>query len=205
MKKTKKRRDKKEKICSLKENLILSCNYLKESRKFIYAIVIIFFAFAIMGFALPTPDAIVQKILEIIQDILAQTEGLSYSGMFSFIFLNNFKVSLIGMVTGIILGIFPILTAIGNGYLLGFVAKYSAQQNGAWSLLKILPHGIFELPAVFISLGLGLRLGMLFFKRKNRNLRKNFSDSLKAFFFIVVPLLLIAAIIETSLIFLFAK
>ena len=33
-------------------------------------------------------------------------------------------------------------------------------------LFRLLPHGIFELPAIFISLGLGLRFGMFIFQKE---------------------------------------
>lgn len=198
-KKVKKRIDKN---FSLKKNFSLSWNYLKESRKFIYTAIILFFVFAFIGFIFPTPDSILQIIFDTIKEILAKTEGLSPVGLFAFIFMNNLEVSLIGMIAGIIFGIFPLMTAVANGYFLGFVGKYSVSQEGILSLWKILPHGIFELPAIFISLGLGLRLGIFLFNKKEKSFRENVIDSLRAFFFIVVPLLFIAAIIETSLIFL---
>ena len=60
------------------------------------------------------------------------------------------------------------------------------------------------MPAVFISLGLGLKLGMFIFSKKpGLELRKRFFESLNVFLFIVVPLLIIAAIIEGILIFIF--
>lgn len=200
MKHKKKKRDKN----SLKNSFIDSWKYLKSSRKFIYAIIVIFVASALVGFIFPIPEVILQKILELIQEILAKTEGLSFLGLFSFIFINNLEVSLIGMVAGILLGVFPIITSIGNGYLLGFVAKINAHEEGILSLWKILPHGIFELPAIFISLGLGLRLGLIIFKKKQGTFRDNFLSSLKTFFFIVVPLLIVAALIESALIAFFA-
>ena len=188
---------------SLKRNFSLGCNYLKQSKKFVYAIVALFFLFAIIGFIFPAPDAVLQRILELIRNILEQTEGLSFRQLFTYIFVNNFKVSLLGLVTGILFGVFPIIISIGNGYLLGFVGRYSANELGILSLWKIFPHGVFELPAVFISLGLGLRLGMVFFNRKEKSLKEDFYNSLRVFFLIVVPLLFIAALIETSLIFFF--
>ena len=70
-------------------------------------------------------------------------------------------------------------------------------------LWRIFPHGIFELPAVFISLGLGLKLGTFIFQRnKLKAFAEFFWNSLRVFLFIVLPLLIIAAIIEGSLIFL---
>ena len=187
-----------------KENYQKSWRYLLETKKFIWFIVVLFFITALIGFIFPAPESVLEKILELIQDILKQTQDLSWRGLFAYIFLNNFKVSLLGMVAGIFLGIMPVLTAAGNGYLLGFVGRYSVREAGFFSLWKILPHGIFELPAVFISLGLGVRLGMVFFKGEKEKFATNFYEALRVFFFIVLPLLFVAAIIETALIFFFA-
>jgi stage II sporulation protein M len=69
--------------------------------------------------------------------------------------------------------------------------------------LNLLPHGIFELPAIFISFGMGLKFGtFLFYKEKMKKFAEFFSNSLRVFVFVILPLLVIAAIIEGSLIFL---
>jgi stage II sporulation protein M len=121
-----------------------------------------------------------------------------------FIFFNNIQSSFIGMLFGIILGIFPVIAAVANGYLLGFVAETTAEEAGIFILWRIFPHGIFELPALFISLGLGLKIGTFIFKKnKLKTLAIYLLKSIKVFFYIVVPLLIIAALIEGSLIFLF--
>ena len=145
------------------------------------------------------------------------------------------------MIFGIVLGIFSIITAIANGYLLGFVSLLVVKQAGISVLWKLFPHGIFELPALFISLGLGLRLGfwlfyepikfywknnklilssfilfyfpslistLLFDSKFKKIMGTKFEDfknyllnSLRVFIFVVIPLLILAAIIEGTLIF----
>ena len=64
-------------------------NYLNESKKFIYAIIVVFFLSFIFGFFVPTPDAVAEKIFEIINELIEETEGMSQTGLISFIFLNN--------------------------------------------------------------------------------------------------------------------
>ena len=72
--------------------------------------------------------------------------------------------------------------------------------EGILTLWKLFPHGIFEIPAVIISLGLGLRLGItLMFKTKK--FKKESFSSLLVFLLVVTPLLIIAAIIEGFLVF----
>jgi len=200
-----------------------SWNYMKESRNFIYSIIFIFLLFALIGFFIPAPAILEQKILEFIEDLLRKTQGMSSSDLIAFIFFNNLQSSFLGMVFGIFFGIFSVLTTLANGYVLGFVAAKTVESSGISVLWRLLPHGIFELPALFISLGLGLKLGSFVF-RKTVNILKflmplrlkikdfKFKDhesltiylvkSIKVFLFIIIPLLIIAAIIEGSLIFL---
>ena len=109
------------------------------------------------------------------------------------------------MVSGILFGIYPLFATIANGFILGFVASISVSEVGFLVLWRILPHGIFELPAIFISFGLGLKIGSFIFQKKKFKSLKNYSlNSLKVFVFIIIPLLIIAAVIEGALIFLFS-
>src|SRR3989344_265714 len=176
-------------------------NYIKESRNFIYAIIGIFFGFSLAGFFLPVPEQIVLQILKFIEEILSKTDGMNQFELTKFIFLNNIQSSFTGMLFGVFLGIFPVVVAMLNGYILGFVALLSVSSEGIFVLWRLVPHGIFELPAVFISLGLGLKFGTFIFqKNKSESFRNYFWNSIKTFVFIVFPLLVIAAIIEGALI-----
>jgi len=193
----------KKKHNKLTQNYITAWNYLKESKKFIYIILIVFLISAFIGFFVPIPESILQQILEYIKEVLKQTEGKNVLQLMWFIFWNNAKVSLMGIIFGIFLGVFPLSAAIGNGYLLGVVSSFVALGEGYMSLWKIFPHGIFELPAVFISLALGLRLGMFVFQKERiLTFKRHFVNSLRVFLLIILPLLIIAAVIESSLIFL---
>lgn len=175
-------------------------NYIKSSKIFIFIIIGIFLILALIGFFVPAPDALSEQIMKFIEELLAKTSGLSTVEMIRFIFLNNVQSSFLSIILGIALGIFPLLTAIANGYLLGFVSSMSVQEGGVSTLFLLLPHGIFEIPAIFISLGLGLRLGILPFKKDKMRFKEHILNALKVFVLIVVPLLIIAAIIEGLLI-----
>ncbi len=188
----------------LKDEYRKSWDYIKKIKNFIYIVVILFFIFAFIGFFIPTPQFLSEQILRFIEELLEKTSQMTHQELVRFILFNNLKSSFFGMLFGIFLGIFPIISIIANGYLLGFVGFISVQAEGASILLRILPHGIFELPAVFISLAMGLKLGTFIFQK---NQKKSFVDyfwnSLRVFLFIVVPLLVVAAIIEGALIFIF--
>ena len=99
---------------------------------------------------------------------------------------------------GIILGIFPIWVSIQNGYIIGFVINKVVALEGPLILWKLIPHGIFELPAIFISIGVGLKIGEKVLKRDSPGVF--LLNSLKVFLLIVLPLLIIAAVIEGLLI-----
>ncbi|MBD3247368.1 hypothetical protein GF378_01990 [Candidatus Pacearchaeota archaeon] len=184
-------------------NYLESWDFLKESKNFIYFVFGVFILFALFGFFIPAPESVAQEIMKIIQEILEITKGMTTSELIGFIFWNNVKVSFIGMISGILFGVIPFFETIINGYLLGFVASHTVMADGIASLWRIFPHGIFELPAVFISLGIGIRLGLYFFQKKQRqkrNYKEIIVNSLRLFVFVIIPLLIIAAVIEGFLI-----
>lgn len=186
----------------LKTNYCQCWKYIKESRKFIYFIVAIFFIFSLVGFFIPAPEFIGKEILRFIQGLIEKTSGMSALELIKFLFVNNVQSGFYGLFFGVVLGIFPLIAAVANGYMLGFVASISVQSVGSLVLWGLLPHGIFELPAIFISLGLGLKLGMfIFHKEKTLVFREYFKNSLRVFLLVVIPLLLIAGIIEGILFF----
>jgi stage II sporulation protein M len=174
--------------------------YVRESRNYIYVIVGVFLLFIIIGSLFPVPEVIYNQIVAFIRDILEKTKDMSPMQLIGFIISNNMTSTFLGLFFGIILGIFPLVIAIVNGYLLGFVALISVESGGILTLWKLFPHGIFELPAVFISLGLGMRLGTFIFeKHKIRTFKNYLFNSARVFLLIVIPLLIIAGVIEGSL------
>lgn len=196
-----KKRTRKNKF-SLKSQYVKSWNYIKDSRNFIYSVIILFFIFSLGGFFVPVPEEISKEIMDYIQRILEETKDFGKFDMIKFIFLNNILSSFTSLIFGFLFGILPFFSAIINGYILGFVASMAVSQTGFGILLNLLPHGIFELPAIFISLGLGLRFGSFLFKKdKSKSFKEYFLGSLRVFVFIILPLLVIAAIIEGSLMF----
>ncbi len=204
MAKKKRNKNIKKKRNFLIENYKLSWAYIKESKDFIYIIIGIFFAFALFGFLVPPPAELEEAIMNFLKELLEQTKDFNQLQMIKFIFLNNLKSSFFGLILGVLFGIFPVISSLINGYILGFVALKTVSSEGFLVLWRLLPHGIFELPAVFISLGMGLKLGTFVFqKKKTECFGDYFWNSFRVFLFVVIPLLVIAAIIEGILIFLF--
>ncbi len=182
-----------------KENYRVSWEFLKQCKNYIYIGLGIFVLFLILGFFIPAPEEISNRILEFIQNVVNEIEGMGPYQLILFIFWNNLKSAFLIFLLGMGFGLFPLGATVVNGYLVGFVARESVFQEGFLVLWRLLPHGIFELPAIFISIGLGLKLGVGIFKERNK-FKQNFFKAVIAFVFIVIPLLVIAAIIEGLLI-----
>lgn len=173
-------------------------DYLWKSRRYIWFIVVLFFASAVVGFAFPSQFGFLDSILK---DIARQAKDLSGIDLIVFIFNNNVKSAFIGLVLGGLLGIVPFVNALLNGVILGYVFRLVWNISGFMDFWRILPHGIFELPAVFIALGLGVKFGMFIFaKNKTKTFFYMLKNSVKAFVFVVIPLLIVAAVIEGLLI-----
>ncbi len=185
------------KKCSLKDVYNKSWHTIKDAKWYVYGVAIVFLVFALIGYVFPV--FFVEEITQVIQGMIAEFEGLGIIASVVKIFLNNIMAGFLAFAFGLFLGIFPVVAAITNGYLVGFVANSVVEQNGVSVLWRLLPHGIFELPAIFVSMGLGVWLGVSFFD-KNKTLKQKIIDGARAFVVIVLPLLVIAAVIEGILI-----
>lgn len=175
--------------------------HIKENRKYIYFSTIIFVLFSFIGFFFPI---LREEILKIIAELSLMFEGLNLIQTTGLIFFNNARASLLAIVLGIFIGFFPLVILISNGYVIGFVMRIVSEEKSIFEFWRLLPHGIFELPAVIISIGLGLKLGLIVLNGANKKTFFNtLNKSLKTFVVIIVPLLIIAAIIEGLLIFYF--
>jgi stage II sporulation protein M len=163
----------------------------------------IFSLMFLIGFAFPVFFR--EEIFMMIRELILGLEGLTTLELIGFIFLNNLQASFFAMVLGVFLGLFPVVALVVNGYLLGFVAREAVAVDGIFVMWKILPHGIFELPAILFSMGIGLKLGLLvvsgrWSKGKSKGIGYNFREGLRFFVFVIFPLLVVAGIIEGILI-----
>lgn len=191
---------KKERRGFLRENYSLSWSYIKESSAYIL-IVICLLLFGVFLSLIYQPPEFIEAVREFIETVLRETSGLGIIEMIIYILDNNLKNSFFAMFLGIFLGIIPVFTALANGYVLGFVAEKSVLLGGPLILLRLVPHGIFEFPAIILALAVGIKLGMFWFGHdKKKELIRRLEGSLRVFLFVVMPLLIIAAIIEGFLI-----
>lgn len=172
-------------------------------KKAFLALTLIFLGSCYLGYVLAEiyPDA-VEKELESIREFFRSlsSEGLSPLEIFLLIFLNNSIKSFIAMLLGVLFGVVPILFIFLNGLIIGFFANFVASEIGiANFILLLLPHGILEIPAVILACSYGLWLGVEFL-RDRKNIKKHILMAISNFVRLVLPMLLVAAFIETLLI-----
>ena len=127
--------------------------------------------------------------------------GLPKTKLAAAIFLNNSIKTLIVILFGALVGVIPAVFLVVNGAALGVVMALSAHSRGLWvSLLSVAPHGVLELPAVFLGTAIGLMIGMgvlrRIFGKPAVGLRTELGRAVRFFTLIIVPILFIAAIVE---------
>jgi stage II sporulation protein M len=191
---------KKSKRGFLSKNYRKCFSYIRENDNFYFLALILFIFAVLIGYLFPV--FFTTFIQNMINSILEQIKGLNTSEIIFFILNNNIKSSFFVTFFGFIFGIIPVLSVLFNGYLLGFVAVHAVQTSGSFSIvLKLLPHGIFEIPALVLAVGSGMRFGVFLFKKnKKEDFIYNLENILRLFLFVILPLLIIAGIIEGLLI-----
>lgn len=120
------------------------------------------------------------------------------------IFLNNSKITLYNYIGILSLGSFNLFNLINNGLIIGHVLKFGIGEFGLLtSILKLLPHAIFEIPAIIISISVGfLPIIVLISKSKKHHDTTNFKYYCKYIFYsflFVTFLNFIAAIVESTI------
>lgn len=121
------------------------------------------------------------------------------------LFLDNVKGTIHCLIYGFIPFIcIPLIFSVINGILIGTVLKLSYLKGASpfrTLFLKVLPHGIFEFPAFFISIGLGVSLCRIISKKILRkpatSVREFMREAILIYVKTVIPLLAVAAVIET--------
>jgi uncharacterized membrane protein SpoIIM required for sporulation len=186
-------------------DFISSINYLRQIRIHILIAVLLFLISAIIGYSdligkiAPELSLKIQELVsEQVLELVKQTEGFGAFEMIGFIMTNNIKTAFFGLISGIYFGIIPIIIILFNGFILGFVsnlAVYSPENNiGLLILWRLFPHGIFEIPAILISIGLGINIGLFPLHIKERT--KGFLALLLSFIIFIFSFSFLSMIIN---------
>ena len=134
-------------------------------------------------------------------DLIADDGSISAIGLIK----NNFVACIISVITGSFpFMFFPIFSLLMNGILvgvtLGFVKAVAGKSIIKSFLCGILPHGIFEIPALIISMAMGIYLCLFISSKIIGKNKYKFSELLKNYIIIlcivIFPLVVIAGFVE---------
>lgn len=177
-------------------------DYLMDIKIHILVIMLVFFLSTASGFIHSSMDSeyAKQSLIEI-NGLLSIIKDLSPSDIMLLIFFNNAVKSLVILMLGIGFGVMPLVFVAYNGYILGVIMHVVAYERGfTFFMSAIIPHGIIELPMIFISAAIGLKIGTEMLRSitgHTANINTEFSRGVKFYFYRVMPLLFVAAVIET--------
>ena len=169
---------------------------------FIFGCIFGFYTFKVF---LDNDPLVIDNFIKEFQEMFGDIKEMSSFELFYTIFFINVRTSFFIMILGIFLGFFPFMSLLLNGSIVGLLyGKFIAEGMGpSVFLMGILPHGIIEIPTIIIAAAQGFRIGKeIIFpplgKSRSEALRVNINKGLKLFA-IIIPLLLVAALIEVYL------
>jgi stage II sporulation protein M len=165
------------------------------------AVIAIFLVFFIIGYLAAGIPEVGKVVVSSFKEEVSPLKELSPVGLMLGIFANNALKCLLVIVLGLLLGLVPLFFMLANGLILGIVIGVTMKASGLlYVLAGVIPHGIIELPMVFLSAAMGLYLGTEALKsllEKREGLTEKLIQSLLIYFAWIFPLLFLAAFIET--------
>jgi stage II sporulation protein M len=159
------------------------------------------FSFSLfMGFHLGgnLPSGIMDELMGAFPDL----EELDFVGIFLFIVFNNVVKSFLWMLLGLVGSVPPIFFSILNGFYIGwFSYEISMEHSLGFTIAALIPHGIVEVPTILLSSAAGMGLGyqLVNHLRGKGSLKAEFGLAISLFIRRIVPLLILAAILEVTL------
>lgn len=125
------------------------------------------------------------------------------------IWLNNVIACLSTLLFGLLFPIFPPFMVIFNGLVIGLFQKMMEHQNGlslSAYYISLLPHGVFELTALFITAGLAIRFGLIPYRLiwhyaksgEHKPFFKEFMKEGRYYGLLILCLLTVAAVFEVT-------
>lgn len=113
------------------------------------------------------------------------------------IFARNLIATYLTMCLLVLFGTFPAFAAVFNGLILGWVIAKASGVLGSKIAIMLVPHGVFEWPAMMIGWGIGIWRGFGYrFSEPRSSSMERWKKANIVFLTIVLPLLFFAAIIE---------
>lgn len=183
-------------------------DYLKGIRRTLFLVTGAFFLTAALSWVYfmtagrESMTALMQSLLNSLMDqgLLDADGGLLAGG----IILHNLRAMVVGVAMGLVPVIFlPLLSLLINAVVIGLTGAFTLSSGipmGTF-LAAIVPHGILEFPAIFISLGLGMQLCLFLTRKLIRSPKSGaFMDTalelLRTFVLVIFPLVAAAGLVE---------
>jgi stage II sporulation protein M len=142
-----------------------SWQVLRHNRAYLWTATALFFIGWILGALLPdSVGQLANQGIEHIRDLAEKTQAKE-SGAYTstVIFFNNLRAAVSMLLMGIPFAVMTVFALLLNGLTVGVVFEqvgaHSAVSSWEMILYGLLPHGIFELPAIFIMSAFGIKLG----------------------------------------------
>lgn len=158
-----------------------------------------------VGIGLLVPEQAAQTMNSFMEQI-EQSGVITSDGQMSVfaLLMNNWRAMLTSAIWGLIPFLFlPVLSLFVNGALVGLLGGWVLQRGGslAFYCAGILPHGVFEIPALVLSAACGVYLcwGLcrIILNRPDKVAAVElFSELLRVLVLVVAPLTVCAAFIE---------
>lgn len=132
-----------------------------------------------------------------IRELVRQFTGKSALVFIAKVFVRNLIATYIVMCVFPLFGLVPCFATVFNGLLIGWLAlRFSGIQEPNF-FLSLIPHGIFEWPAMMIGWGVGIWRGFGYrFANEESSYFRRWVRANEVYFIVIVPLLIAAAVIE---------
>jgi len=167
--------------------------------------ILVVFAFAVCRL-FPDVEA---KVIDFILNVYAEADIYTDDGSLSAgaLFAANLNACSLSILYGVMpFAQYPALVLGINSMIIGVMASHYITQGLSLTLYlaALIPHGVFEIPALIIGIGCGLFLcrtitDHMLGKKDILPFSSSFLRIAQAFLFLVVPLLGLAAVAETYL------
>jgi len=172
-------------------------------KRWVFVAIFLFGIGLVFGLSTPTSSAsLISEDIAALEELVDFLASLPPVLTVIFIFIKNASALLLSFALSPIFCLTPILALTINGWLLGFISVLVSQEKSVGFVMAgLLPHGVFELPALIMGEAAALSFGAvvilaLFKKERRSQLVPSLKQNLK-YLVIALALLLPAAIIET--------
>jgi len=145
------------------------------------------------------------QLADMFKEIVGDTFTFDFAMVLK-IFVNNITSALLMMFGGFIFGLIPLFAISLNGFIIGYVIMGSffsfptnIFQTAYFSFATIIPHGVFEIPAILFSAALGIRFGTEWMHNSSAQSRSNIFKKTFIWALATIPILAVILFIAANI------